>query len=245
MSPISAALSPAVAGGGAVPGAAAPTLDQAITSLAAAVDQLAAVVQQYARANGGGVQPAANAVAGATGGGANAAPTAVGQAQTGAAPAIVPAAPVAAPSPAPAAEKPIYPVPATHITDEFLATADRARPHSGLDLAQPSGTEIHASLSGKVVESKFSGDWGNTVVIAHPGNIFTRYAHLVEPGAAVGAEVKQGDVIGKVGSTGKSTGPHLHLSLYEGGLENANRRDPHVWLDSGTLTAERNPNASK
>lgn len=251
MSATSAALSPAVAGGGAVSGGATPTLEQAVSDLKVAVEQLATAVQQYAQANGGGMQPGASAVAGATGGGANAAPTAVAQATAGAAPdavpatpAAAPAAPVAAPAPAAPAEKPIYPVSGSKVTDEFLATADRARPHSGLDLAQPSGTEIHAALSGKVIESKFSGDWGNTVVIEHPGNLFTRYAHLVEPGAAVGTEVKQNDVIGKVGSTGNSTGPHLHLSLYEGGLADANRRDPHVWLETGALTGDRNPNAS-
>ncbi|MCW2972919.1 MAG: hypothetical protein JWN72_1192, partial [Thermoleophilia bacterium] len=70
MSATSAALSPAVAGGGAVSGGATPTLEQAVSDLKVAVEQLATAVQQYAQANGGGMQPGASAVAGATGGGA-------------------------------------------------------------------------------------------------------------------------------------------------------------------------------
>ena len=97
--------------------------------------------------------------------------------------------------------------------------------HDGLDIAAPLGTEIFASADGtvvKVVESTV-GD-GNHVVIRHSNGYYTLYGHCSELIAVEGTEVKQGDVIAKVGSTGNSTGPHLHFELIfgyeseEGGL---------------------------
>jgi murein DD-endopeptidase MepM/ murein hydrolase activator NlpD len=145
---------------------------------------------------------------------------------------------------APVVEKPIYPVPAAHISDEWGATAGRANAHGGLDLANPSGTDIKAALSGTVIEATSSGGWGNEVLIDHHNGLFTRYAHQSEMLVTPGQEVKQGDVIGKVGSTGNSSGPHLHFEVMEGGTGPANRRDSHVWLDTGRLTADVNPDAA-
>ena len=97
--------------------------------------------------------------------------------------------------------------------------------HDGLDIAAPLGTDIFASADGtvvKVVESTI-GD-GNHVVIRHANGYYTLYGHCSELIAVEGTEVKQGDVIAKVGSTGNSTGPHLHFELIfgyeseEGGL---------------------------
>lgn len=97
--------------------------------------------------------------------------------------------------------------------------------HDGLDIAAPLGTEIFASADGTVVKVLEStvGD-GNHVVIRHSNGYYTLYGHCSELIAVEGTEVKQGDVIAKVGSTGNSTGPHLHFELIfgyeseEGGL---------------------------
>ncbi|MEJ6784817.1 M23 family metallopeptidase [Aminobacter sp. Piv2-1] len=91
------------------------------------------------------------------------------------------------------------------------------RIHKGVDWAAPVGTPVAAAFDGQVV---FEGDgkgYGNLVRIAHAGNRETRYAHMQRfaAGVGVGSSVKAGDVIGYVGTTGLSTGPHLHFELYQ------------------------------
>lgn len=90
-----------------------------------------------------------------------------------------------------------------------------SRMHRGLDFAAPTGTPIMAAGDGVVVEAGRKGNYGNTVVLRHPNEIRTLYAHMSRfaRGIKVGARVKQGDVIGYVGSTGMSTGPHLHYEV--------------------------------
>ncbi|MCW2960719.1 MAG: hypothetical protein JWM90_1106 [Thermoleophilia bacterium] len=215
-------------------------LATAVADLGAAVKNLETVLADLGM-TGAPVQPAVDAAAAGTttGGGATPAP------EPAAAPTPPPAAPAPAPAQAAAGEKAIYPVGTEKISDEFGATKGRMTSHGGTDFARGTGTEIKASLSGKVVSAGPNGGWGNQILIEHPGGLFTRYAHLVDGGIGVkvGQEVKQGDSIGKVGSTGNSTGPHLHFEVYEGGTAAANRRDPHVWLDSGALKADKNPQA--
>ena len=76
------------------------------------------------------------------------------------------------------------------------------------------GEDILASLSGKVVSSGwYNSVYGNVVILNHGNNIQTFYAHMSKTLVKVGQEVKRGDVIGKVGSTGLSTGPHLHFEI--------------------------------
>ena len=86
-------------------------------------------------------------------------------------------------------------------------------PHSGVDLPSPTGTAVHAAQSGRVVLAEELYFAGNTVVIDHGFGVYTLYGHFSEIDAKVGDEVKVGDVIGKVGATGRVTGPHLHWGL--------------------------------
>ncbi|MFQ4137316.1 M23 family metallopeptidase [Nodosilinea sp. PGN35] len=86
--------------------------------------------------------------------------------------------------------------------------------HSGTDLAAPMGTPVLATRAGRVSVSDFLGGYGLTVILRHDdGNLESRYAHLSQLAVAAGEWVEQGEVIGLVGSTGTSTGPHLHFEL--------------------------------
>jgi murein DD-endopeptidase MepM/ murein hydrolase activator NlpD len=91
------------------------------------------------------------------------------------------------------------------------------RIHKGVDWAAPVGTPIVAAYDGEIVFQGDGGGYGNLVRVAHEGGRETRYAHLQRFERESGAAVKAGDVIGYVGTTGLSTGPHLHFELYLGG----------------------------
>jgi murein DD-endopeptidase MepM/ murein hydrolase activator NlpD len=85
--------------------------------------------------------------------------------------------------------------------------------HPGLDIGAGMGTPIRAAASGRVVVSGYSGGYGNLIVIDHGNGLATAYAHQSRFAASVGDTVSQGEVIGSVGSTGYSTGPHLHFEV--------------------------------
>jgi murein DD-endopeptidase MepM/ murein hydrolase activator NlpD len=90
--------------------------------------------------------------------------------------------------------------------------------HAGLDFTANTGTPIYATADGKVTESGFNtGGYGNHVVIDHGFGYETLYGHMVRIKARVGQKVKRGEVIGWVGSTGKSTGPHVHYEVHKNG----------------------------
>jgi len=89
--------------------------------------------------------------------------------------------------------------------------------HTGVDLACPGGTGIRAAAGGVVIHSGWYGVYGNTVIIDHGGGVSTVYAHCSSLRVSAGASVKQGQTIAGVGSTGLSTGPHLHYELRKNG----------------------------
>jgi len=87
--------------------------------------------------------------------------------------------------------------------------------HKGIDFAAPTGTPIYAAGDGKIEKAGRFSSYGNYVRIAHRSDLDTAYAHLsrIAPGIKPGARVKQGQIIGYVGTTGRSTGPHLHYEI--------------------------------
>ena len=98
--------------------------------------------------------------------------------------------------------------------------------HGGTDIGASYGSAIYAADSGKVVQSSdgWNGGWGNYVMIDHGNGMQTLYAHMSSRAVSVGQTVKKGQTIGYVGSTGMSTGPHLHFEMYV----NGSRIDPQT-----------------
>lgn len=91
------------------------------------------------------------------------------------------------------------------------------RMHKGVDWACPVGTTVYASCAGTVIQASYNGGYGNNVVISHPDGRLTRYAHNSKLLVHVGQHVEQGEPIALSGSTGRSTGPHVHFEIYIGG----------------------------
>ena len=89
--------------------------------------------------------------------------------------------------------------------------------HNGVDIGAASGTNIVAAAAGEVVSAGYSGAAGNMIMISHGGGIYTLYMHCSKITCSEGQSVKAGQTIGKVGSTGVSTGPHLHFGIRSGG----------------------------
>jgi murein DD-endopeptidase MepM/ murein hydrolase activator NlpD len=95
-----------------------------------------------------------------------------------------------------------------------LAIESRARAHKGVDIAAPTGTGVFAAAEGRVIRTGYqAGGYGNFIEVKHPNGMTTLYAHLSRIDVPRGAEVPAGARIGLVGSTGYSTGPHLHFEV--------------------------------
>jgi murein DD-endopeptidase MepM/ murein hydrolase activator NlpD len=89
--------------------------------------------------------------------------------------------------------------------------------HAGLDIGAPYGTPVYASMAGRVSFTGYNGVYGNHVTITHGAGYKTLYGHLSKISVKEGSYVDSGQEIGKVGSTGQSTGPHLHFTVYKDG----------------------------
>jgi murein DD-endopeptidase MepM/ murein hydrolase activator NlpD len=85
--------------------------------------------------------------------------------------------------------------------------------HYGIDFGAGAGSPIRAAAAGKVLSAGWIGGYGNTTIIDHGGGMATLYAHQSSFGVSAGQQVSAGQTIGAVGSTGNSTGPHLHFEV--------------------------------
>lgn len=112
----------------------------------------------------------------------------------------------------------------------------KGKPHTGIDYLCPFGTEILASADGTVLYSGYDGSgFGNLIIILHERNKATVYAHLSERYVYVNQKVRQGDVIGKSGSTGYSTGPHLHFEARSVWNDPESHKDPVMYLQMKSM----------
>ena len=127
------------------------------------------------------------------------------------------------------------------------APKQRYRAHMGIDYSAPTGTPVFSVANGRVAHIGYSGAFGNLIILEHPGNYHTYYAHLSNYNVELelGNEVRRGLEIGYVGSTGRSTGPHLHFELRKNGIyvdPYAPKTQLDLWSmcdnESGQLTRE-------
>jgi len=105
----------------------------------------------------------------------------------------------------------------------------RSALHTGLDFASETGTPIHAAAGGVVVTQEFHPGYGNLIEVDHGNDLVTRYAHASRVMVKKGDLVRRGQVIAEVGSTGRSTGPHLHFEVLVQGVY----QDPKKFLEAG------------
>lgn len=98
--------------------------------------------------------------------------------------------------------------------------------HEGIDIGADTGTPIRAAAGGTVILADWFGGYGNTVLVDHGGGYVTLYAHQSSLSVSEGDTVSAGQTVGLVGSTGHSTGPHLHFEVRVGGVA----EDPELYL---------------
>lgn len=115
----------------------------------------------------------------------------------------------------------IWPTDSRKITSPFGVRKDpfthRARFHAGIDISGDTGDPVYASADGTVVDAGRDSSHGNNIMVTHGNGVKTHYSHLSKILVKAGATVRKGDIIGLMGSTGRSTGPHLHYEIYVNG----------------------------
>ncbi|SDT70830.1 Murein DD-endopeptidase MepM and murein hydrolase activator NlpD, contain LysM domain [Actinoplanes derwentensis] len=137
----------------------------------------------------------------------------------------LPAAPRSRAARSPAAQW-VHPNPTAQMTSCFGQRWGRL--HAGIDLAAPPGTPIRAAGAGVVVSAGPNGGYGNAILIDHRDGWLTHYGHLAVITVQIGQRVSAGQVIGAEGSTGHSTGPHLHFEVHQGHFQNP--VEPTAWM---------------
>jgi len=122
----------------------------------------------------------------------------------------------------------VLPVVGYHLTGRFGQVSGLwSSTHTGLDFAAPEGAEIRSISPGVVLSTAYDGAFGNKTVVRLDDGTVLWYCHQSEFGVDPGQRVKPGDLIGYIGSTGNTTGPHLHLEVHPHG---GDAIDPEVWL---------------
>lgn len=115
-----------------------------------------------------------------------------------------------------------FPVESTRITSYFgkreAPTANASTDHKGIDISIASGSAVRAANSGIITDAGYNTSAGNFIVISGSDGITTKYMHLSQLIGGKGETVQQGQIIGKSGNTGISTGAHLHFGVYENGI---------------------------
>jgi murein DD-endopeptidase MepM/ murein hydrolase activator NlpD len=110
------------------------------------------------------------------------------------------------------------------------------RAHKGIDLSAPVGTPIHATADGVVGKAAWFGGYGLYVQLEHGNDLETRYGHMSRLNVAEGQHIHKGDIVGYVGTTGRSTGPHLHYEVRVSGVA----VNPLPYMQSGGVTLANN-----
>ena len=132
------------------------------------------------------------------------------------------------------------PVEGTHLTSEFgmrwHPVLGGRRAHKGVDLAGPVGTPVHATADGIVGRADWFAGYGLYIQLEHGGALETRYGHMSRLNVEAGQTVHKGDIIGYIGSTGRTTGPHLHYEVRVAGL--AVNPIPYMSGDGSALPAD-------
>ncbi|WP_410785829.1 M23 family metallopeptidase [Kribbella sp. C-35] len=127
-----------------------------------------------------------------------------------------------------AAPKIVLPTTGYHLTARFNQAGGRwAHNHTGLDFAAPMGTPVRSVMAGEVIQADFEGAYGRQVKVRHADGTVTSYSHMSEFDVSVGDSVEAGTMVGRIGMTGNTTGPHVHFEVLPGGGDPI---DPEPWL---------------
>ncbi|HWD78860.1 MAG TPA: M23 family metallopeptidase [Kribbella sp.] len=127
-----------------------------------------------------------------------------------------------------AAPKIVLPTTGYHLTARFNQAGGRwAHNHTGLDFAAPMGTPVRSVMAGEVIQADWEGAYGRQVKVRHADGTVTSYSHMSEFDVSVGDSVEAGTMVGRIGMTGNTTGPHVHFEVLPGGGAPI---DPEPWL---------------